>query len=321
MPRLPFQSPVYRSTARLVRPRVGFVDGHYIVNPTQTQLAESRLDLVVAGTAHAVLMVESEADLLTEDEMLGAVTFGHEQMQVAIKAIEELAAEAGKPKWDWQAPAKPEGLADKVAEHAKAGLQTAYTHTDKTARREAISQVRQQLIETLCPEGDDNAPAVDDVKEAFSAMEKHFVRDRILSGNPRIDGRDLTTVRPLDMQLGVFPRTHGSAVFTRGVKPRRWSWPRSAPAVTPRSSMRRKASRKSSSCCTTTSPPFCVGETSFMLGPKRRENRPRPFGQARDDGGGSEGRGIPLCVAPGVGKLPSPTVQARWQRSAAVHWR
>jgi len=260
---VPFNGPIGAA-------RVGFVDGHYIVNPTQTQLAESRLDLVVAGTAHAVLMVESEADLLTEDEMLGAVTFGHEQMQVAIKAIEELAAEAGKPKWDWQAPAKPEGLADKVAEHAKAGLQTAYTHTDKTARREAISQVRQQLIETLCPEGDDNAPAVDDVKEAFSAMEKHFVRDRILSGNPRIDGRDLTTVRPLDMQLGVFPRTHGSAVFTRGET--------QAMVVATLGTGRDaqiidapEGESKEQFMLHYNFPPFCVGETSFMLGPKRRE--------------------------------------------------
>lgn len=260
---VPFNGPIGAA-------RVGFVDGHYIVNPTQTQLAESRLDLVVAGTAHAVLMVESEADLLTEDEMLGAVTFGHEQMQVAIKAIEELTAEAGKPKWDWQAPAKPEGLADKVAEHAKAGLESAYTNTDKTARREAISQVRQQLIETLCPEGDDSAPAVDDVKDAFSAMEKHFVRDRILSGNPRIDGRDLTTVRPLDMQLGVFPRTHGSAVFTRGET--------QAMVVATLGTGRDaqiidapEGESKEQFMLHYNFPPFCVGETSFMLGPKRRE--------------------------------------------------
>ncbi|MEE4330519.1 MAG: polyribonucleotide nucleotidyltransferase, partial [Wenzhouxiangella sp.] len=206
---VPFDGPIGAA-------RIGFVDGQYVLNPTQSQLAESRLDLVVAGTEKAVLMVESDADLLSEDEMLGAVTFGHEQMQVAIKAIEELAAEAGKPKWDWQPPEKPAGLAEKVAAQVGDKLEAAYRHTDKTARREAVAELRQSVVEALCPEGDESAPPADEVHAAFGALEKHFVRDRILSGQPRIDGRDLTTVRPLDMQLGVFPRTHGSAVFTRG---------------------------------------------------------------------------------------------------------
>ena len=260
---VPFQGPIGAA-------RVGFVDGQYVVNPTQSQLAESRLDLVVAGTSKAVLMVESEADLLTEDEMLGAVTFGHEQMQVAIKAIEELTAEAGKPKWDWQAPEKPAGVADKVAELARAGLEEAYRHTDKGARHEALGKVRQNLIETLCPEGDDSAPSVDDVKNAFGALEKHFVRDRILSGQPRIDGRDLSTVRSLDMQLGVFPRTHGSAVFTRGET--------QAMVVATLGTGRDaqiidapEGESKEQFMLHYNFPPFCVGETSFMLGPKRRE--------------------------------------------------
>ncbi len=250
--------------------RVGFIDGEYVINPTQTQLETSRLDLVVAGTSKAVLMVESEADLLSEDEMLGAVSFGHQQMQVAIKAIEELATEAGKPKWDWQAPEKPAGLADKVSELAKAGLEKAYENTDKTARRDAVGELRKQVVEQLCPEGDESNFAIDDVKEAFGKIEKDMVRDRILSGQPRIDGRNLTTVRPLDMQLGVFPRAHGSAVFTRG---------ETQAMVVATLGTGRDAQiidapigeSKEQFMLHYNFPPFCVGETSFMLGPKRRE--------------------------------------------------
>ena len=260
---VPFQGPIGGA-------RVGFVDGNYVLNPTQSQLESSRLDLVVAGTSKAVLMVESEADLLSEDEMLGAVSFGHEQMQVAIQAIEELVAEAGKPKWEWQAPVKPEGLADKVAELAKTGLIEAYGHTEKAMRREAIGKVRDQLLEQLCPEGDESAPASDDVKEAFGKLEKDLVRDRILSGQARIDGRDLTTVRPLDMEVGVFPRTHGSAIFTRGET--------QAMVVTTLGTGRDaqiidaiEGEYKEQFMLHYNFPPFCVGETSFMLGPKRRE--------------------------------------------------
>ena len=260
---VPFDGPIGAA-------RIGFVDGQYILNPTQSQLAESRLDLVVAGTEKAVLMVESEADLLSEDEMLGAVTFGHEQMQVAIKAIEELAAEAGKPKWDWQPPEKPAGLAEKVAAQVGDKLEAAYRHIDKTARREAVAELRQSVIEALCPEGDESAPPADEVHAAFGALEKHFVRDRILSGQPRIDGRDLTTVRPLDMQLGVFPRTHGSAVFTRGET--------QAMVVATLGTGRDaqiidapEGESKEQFMLHYNFPPFCVGETSFMLGPKRRE--------------------------------------------------
>jgi polyribonucleotide nucleotidyltransferase len=260
---VPFQGPIGGA-------RVGYIDGNYVLNPTQSQLEDSRLDLVVAGTSKAVLMVESEADLLTEEQMLGAVNYGHEQMQVAIQAIEELAKEAGKPKWDWQAPAKAEGLAEKVAELAKAGLVEAYSNTDKTARREAIGEVRQKLIEQLCPEGAENAPSEDEVKDAFGKLEKDLVRDRILSGKPRIDGRDLTTVRPLDMQVGAFPRTHGSAIFTRGET--------QAMCVVTLGTGRDaqiidaiEGEYKEQFMLHYNFPPFCVGETSFMLGPKRRE--------------------------------------------------
>ncbi|WP_376696358.1 polyribonucleotide nucleotidyltransferase [Wenzhouxiangella sp. EGI_FJ10305] len=259
----PFQGPIGGA-------RVGFINDEYVVNPTATQLEESRLNLVVAGTSEAVLMVESEADQLSEEQMLGAVTFGHEQMQVAIKAIEELTSEAGKPKWDWQAPERPAGLDKQVADLASEGLAKAYENTDKTTRRDAISELRSSVVEKLCPEDDENAPSQDDVKDEFAALEKKYVRDQILDGKPRIDGRDLTTVRPLDMEVGVFPRTHGSAIFTRGET--------QAMCVITLGTGRDaqiidaiEGEYKEQFMLHYNFPPFCVGETSFMLGPKRRE--------------------------------------------------
>ncbi|MBS3744063.1 MAG: polyribonucleotide nucleotidyltransferase [Wenzhouxiangellaceae bacterium] len=259
----PFQGPIGGA-------RIGFVNGDYVLNPTASQLEESRLNLVVAGTEHAVLMVESEADLLTEDEMLGAVTFGHDQMQTAIGAINELVAEAGKPKWDWEAPAKPQGLAEKVEEIALADLQQAYTLTDKGQRHEAIGEVKKKLVETLCPEDQETEFSVDDVKAAFSKLEKNLVRSQIIEGKPRIDGRDLTTVRPIDIEVGTLPRTHGSAIFTRGET--------QAMVVTTLGTGRDaqiidaiEGEYKDPFMLHYNFPPFCVGETSFMLGPKRRE--------------------------------------------------
>ena len=259
----PFQGPIGGA-------RVGFLNGEYVLNPTATQLEDSRLNLVVAGTDKAVLMVESEADLLTEDEMLGAVTFGHDQMQTAINAIKELVAEAGKPKWDWQAPAKPAGLAEKVEEIALAGLQQAYQSTDKGERHEAIGEVKKKLIETLCPEDQESEFSVEEVKSAFAKLEKELVRNQILDGKPRIDGRDLTTVRPIDIEVGTLPRTHGSAIFTRGET--------QAMVVATLGTGRDaqiidaiEGEYKEPFMLHYNFPPFCVGETSFMLGPKRRE--------------------------------------------------
>ena len=259
----PFQGPIGGA-------RVGFIDGEYVLNPVASQLENSRLNLVVAGTEHAVLMVESEADLLTEDEMLGAVTFGHDQMQTAIKAIKELADEAGKPKWDWQAPEKPAGLAEKVEEVALAGLQQAYTLTDKTQRHEAISEVKKKLVETLAPEGEESEFSAEDVKAAFSKLEKNLVRGQIIEGKPRIDGRDLTTVRPIDIEVGTLPRTHGSSIFTCGET--------QAMVVVTLGTGRDaqiidaiEGEYKDPFMLHYNFPPFCVGETSFMLGPKRRE--------------------------------------------------
>ena len=259
----PFQGPIGGA-------RIGYIDGQFVLNPTVTQLKDSRLDLVVAGTRHAVLMVESEADLLTEEEMLGAVTFGHDHMQTAIQAIDELVAEAGKPKWDWQAPAKPEGLADKVAEIAGEGLRAAYQHTDKGQRHEALSEVRRNVVTSLAPQDGDSAWSADEVKEAFFKLEKDYVRNEILSGKPRIDGRDLTTVRPIHIEVGSLPRTHGSAIFTRGET--------QAMVVATLGTGRDaqiidaiEGEYKDPFMLHYNFPPFCVGETSFMLGPKRRE--------------------------------------------------
>ena len=260
----PFQGPIGAA-------RVGFINDQYVLNPTASQLADSRLDLVVAGTDQAVLMVESEADLLTEEQMLGAVTFGHEQMQTAIQAIRELADEAGKPKWDWQAPAPVEGLAEKVEQIALPGLREAYTHTDKTQRHEAVNEVRKALVEQLCPEDAEEPPfAEDDIRQAFYYLEKGLVRGNILEGNPRIDGRDLSTVRPIDVQVGVLPRTHGSAVFTRGET--------QAIVVTTLGTGRDaqlidaiEGEYKDPFMLHYNFPPFCVGETNHVLAPKRRE--------------------------------------------------
>ncbi|MGB0513518.1 MAG: polyribonucleotide nucleotidyltransferase [Wenzhouxiangellaceae bacterium] len=259
----PFEGPIAGA-------RVGFINGEYVLNPTASQLENSRLDLVVAGTDRAVLMVESQADLLTEDEMLGAVTFGHDQMQVAIKAIRELAEEAGKPKWDWQPEPAPEGLAEKVEQLALEGLREAYTLTDKGQRHEAIGQVKSKLVEELVPEEGESQYSADEVKGAFHKLEKSLVRNQILEGKPRIDGRDLTTVRPIHVEVGALPRTHGSAIFTRGET--------QAMVVTTLGTGRDaqiidaiEGEYKDPFMLHYNFPPFCVGETNHMLAPKRRE--------------------------------------------------
>ncbi len=190
---MPFNGPIGAA-------RVGFIDGEYVLNPTATQLKESKLDLVVAGTENAVLMVESEADLLSEEVMLGAVTFGHEALRTVVQAVRELAEEVGVESWNWVAPAVDESLAEKVAAAATQSLTDAYAIADKMQRRDAISAAKQAVIGALCDDEDENAPAAGDVSSAFSKLEKSLVRERILSGNPRIDGRDLSTVRPISVE-------------------------------------------------------------------------------------------------------------------------
>ncbi|MGH8453151.1 MAG: polyribonucleotide nucleotidyltransferase, partial [Nevskiales bacterium] len=204
---LPFSGPIGGA-------RVGYANGQYLLNPTATQMEGSQLDLVVAGTSDAVLMVESEAKQLPEDVMLGAVLFGHEQMQVAIKAINELVAEAGKQAWVVAAVVEDESLKKAATEAAQAEIEAAYSIREKQARTERLNSIRTGLVEKLAPEG--GQWSADTVKGAMAKLEKNIVRQRILKGEPRIDGRDTKTVRPICIRTGVLPRTHGSALFTRG---------------------------------------------------------------------------------------------------------
>ncbi len=205
---IPFAGPIGAA-------RVGYINGQYVLCPTATQLKDTQLDLVVAGTEAAVLMVESEAQELPEDVMLGAVVFGHTEMQKVINAINELVEEAGKPEWDWQAPAKDEALVARLQDLVGAKLEEAYSITSKQARSQTVKAIAAEAIAALCT-GEEGAPDANTVGNLFFEMEAAIVRGRILSGQPRIDGRDTRTVRPITMRTGVLPRTHGSALFTRG---------------------------------------------------------------------------------------------------------
>ena len=194
--------------------RVGFNEAQgYMLNPTYHQLADSKLDMVVAGTKDAVLMVESQAKELSEDQMLGAVLFAHQEMQTVIQAINELVAEAGKPRWDWQAPAIDEALLAAVEGQVQNDLGEAYRITEKSARYDRVAEIRTACVEALAVEG---GPAADDVKDMFKKVEKNLVRKRILAGEPRIDGRDTRTVRQIACEVDLLAKAHGSALFTRG---------------------------------------------------------------------------------------------------------
>ena len=259
---LPFLGPIGAA-------RVGYRDGKYLLNPTATQLAESKLDLVVAGTAEGVLMVESEAKGLDEDTMLGAVTFGHEQMQVAIKAINELAAEAGKPKWTWTAPEGNSELKSAVASLTEKDLTAAYALTEKQQRYTRIGEIKTAVLAKLAA-GEGAKFTADQVGTEFFNLEYRLVRERILQGHPRIDGRDTKTVRPINVRTGVLARTHGSALFTRGET--------QALVVTTLGTGRDAqiidgltGERKEPFMLHYNFPPFSVGETGMMGSPKRRE--------------------------------------------------
>ena len=259
---IPFKGPIGAA-------KVGYRDGKYLLNPTQKDLQTSKLDLVVAGTADAVLMVESEAKMLPEDVMLGAVVFGHEQMQAAIGAIRELAREAGKPAWDWSPPPADTALAKAVAVQAEAELGKAYTITEKQARHARVGEIKQATVAALAT-GD--APQFDarKVGDELGRLEYDIVRRRIIAGERRIDGRDMHTVRPITVQVGALPRTHGSAVFTRG---------ETQALVTTTLGTGRDAQlidalageRKEPFMLHYNFPPFSVGETGMMGSPKRRE--------------------------------------------------
>lgn len=205
---VPFNGPIGAA-------RVGYIDGQYVLNPTTTELATSQMDLVVAGTEVGVLMVESEAQQLPEDVMLGAVVFGHQQMQAAIQAIHELVEEAGKPEWEWTAPAKDEALIARVKELAQADLEAAFATTSKSVRSGMLKEVTKKTVAALVT-GEEGSPKENDIKNILFELESAIVRGRILAGEPRIDGRDTRTVRPITIRTGVLPRTHGSALFTRG---------------------------------------------------------------------------------------------------------
>jgi polyribonucleotide nucleotidyltransferase len=259
---LPFLGPIAGA-------RVGYVDGSYILNPTAADRLNSSLDLIVAGTEKAVLMVESEAKILAEDVMLGAVVFGHEQMQVAINAIKELAAEAGKPAIEWLAPEPNDAVAKAVDEAASARIVEAYGVAEKQSRYRALGEIRTEVVTALADQESTQWPAAT-VDAEFSRLEKSIVRDRVLSGGARIDGRDTKTVRPISVEVGVLPRAHGSALFTRGET--------QAIVVTTLGTGRDaqiidalEGERKDPFMLHYNFPPYCVGETGFMSGPKRRE--------------------------------------------------
>jgi polyribonucleotide nucleotidyltransferase len=259
---MPFAGPIGAA-------KVGYRDDQYILNPGVSALADSDLELVVAGTKDAVLMVESEADCLSEDVMLGAVMFGHEQLQAAIDAINELAAEAAKPAWDWQPAADDQDLAGAVADHAKAALTAAYQVTDKQERQASVADAKAAALAALA-EGDEARWSADEVSGALYKLEKSVVRSRVIAGEPRIDGRDRKTVRPIDVKVGVLPRAHGSSIFTRG---------ETQAIVTTTLGTGRDAQiidaiegeRKEPFMLHYNFPPFCVGETGFVGSPKRRE--------------------------------------------------
>ena len=264
---IPFNGPVAGA-------RVGYEDGGYLLNPSAAQLQNSQLDLVVAGTEKAVLMVESEAKELSEEVMLGAVMFGHEQMQVAIKAIKEFAAEVGKPVWDIPLTDVDHDLKQRVAELAKTAIASAYQISDKLVRKDKLAEIRDGLVSQLCvvPAAGETGliPSHHKIKGFFADLESAYVRDAILSGKPRIDGRDTKTVRPISIQLGLLPRTHGSVLFTRGET--------QAIVVATLGTERDgqimddlSAEKKNNFMLHYNFPPYCVGEVGFMSGPKRRE--------------------------------------------------
>ena len=259
---IPFAEPIGAA-------RVGYdTEQGYILNPTAAQLEASQLEMVVAGTKSAVLMVESEAKELSEDLMLGGVLFAHQEMQVAVNAINELKAEAGKPAWDWEVAAINETLKSAVAEKFASGVTEAYKISDKMARQDAIGELQQQAVEQLVNE--ESGVEEGDVKDVFAKLEKSTVRNSILDGSPRIDGRDTKTVRAIHVETGVLPKAHGSALFTRGET--------QALVVTTLGALRDSqiiedlgGSRKDPFMLHYNFPPYSVGEAGFMGGPKRRE--------------------------------------------------
>ncbi|MDB4279712.1 polyribonucleotide nucleotidyltransferase [Paraglaciecola sp.] len=258
---MPFNGPIGAA-------RVGYTDEQYVLNTRTSELEASQLDLVVAGTKNAVLMVESEADILSEEVMLGAVMYGHEQLQTVIGAVAEFAAEVNTPSWNWQGEPENTLLKNKVKELAEAGMTEAYQVSDKMERKDAINALTSQTVETIVA-GDADQDAKE-VSEMMHALESDVVRSRILAGQPRIDGRDPAMIRALNVATGLLPRTHGSALFTRG---------ETQAIVAATLGTERDAQMIDGLSGKTDSrfmlhynfPPYCVGETGFVGSPKRRE--------------------------------------------------
>ncbi len=260
---IPFKGPIGAA-------RVGYAKGQYLLNPTASEIKESDLDLVVAGTSNAVLMVESEAKLLPEDVMLGAVVFGHQQMQAAIRAIAELAAQAARPSWNWQPPARNEALAAVLKATVGERLVQAFAVRDKLQRRDAISAIKSDVMAALKPEAEARGWAAADMAKEFSELEYRTLRDSVLSSKIRIDGRGLEDIRPISVRVGVLPRTHGSALFTRGET--------QALVVTTLGTARDsqmidapEGESKDPFLFHYNFPPFSVGEAGRFGAPKRRE--------------------------------------------------
>ena len=261
---IPFSGP-------LAAARVGFADGQYLLNPGFEALKSSALNMTVAGTRQAVLMVESEAEELTEDQMLGAVLFAHQQMQPVLDAIDALVAEAGKPRWEWMPPEIDQALADRIAEVFAEPMGAAYRITDKLERQDAVAALKAQCLEQFAGEalGEDAADSKT-VEGLFGRLEKSVVRNAIIDGAPRIDGRDLKTVRPLAMEVGMLAKAHGSALFTRGetqaIVAATLGTNRDAAIIDAL-----EGTYRESFMLHYNFPPFSVGEAGFMGGPKRRE--------------------------------------------------
>jgi polyribonucleotide nucleotidyltransferase len=260
---LPFAGPIGAA-------RVGFKDGEYLLNPGPTALEESQLNLVVAGTSSAVLMVESEAQQLSEEIMLGAVLFGHEQMQVAVNAINELIDETGKGSWDWQPAEENTELKTAFGSAFTDKMKVAYAIADKQQRYDQLAVLRTEAIAQFCDAEKEDAPTEKELKNIFHDMESDLVRSQILAGELRIDGRDTETVRPISVEVGLLPRAHGSALFTRG---------ETQAIVTSTLGTERESQLIDSIDGVSHDhfmlhynfPPFCVGETGMMGSPKRRE--------------------------------------------------
>jgi polyribonucleotide nucleotidyltransferase len=258
---MPFNGPIGAA-------RVGYTDEKYVLNTRTSELEASQLDLVVAGTKNAVLMVESEADILSEEVMLGAVMYGHEQLQTVIGAVAEFAAEVNTPSWNWQGEPENTALKNQVKELAEAGMTEAYQVSDKMERKDAINALTSKTVEAIVAADENQNPK--EVSEMMHELESDVVRSRILAGQPRIDGRDPAMIRALNVATGLLPRTHGSALFTRG---------ETQAIVAATLGTERDAQMIDGLSGKTDSrfmlhynfPPYCVGETGFVGSPKRRE--------------------------------------------------